>query len=104
MVNNPLLPDSLGEFFRSIVAKLLYLCKTGILSEVLTKRVLAPQRDDYDKLVKTIKYTRGTRELALSLEMEDPVHVTSYIDASYGVHMDKKSHTACIITLGKGAI
>jgi hypothetical protein len=36
--------------------------------------------------------------------MESPVHVTSYIDASYGVHMDKKSHTACIITLGKGAI
>jgi hypothetical protein len=36
--------------------------------------------------------------------MNDPVHVTSYIDASYGVHMDKKSHTGCVITLGKGAI
>jgi hypothetical protein len=60
-VNNPLLPDNLREFFNSIVAKLLYLCKrirpdTDILTEValLTKRVLAPQRDDYDKLVKTI--------------------------------------------------
>jgi hypothetical protein len=54
--------------------------------------------------VKTIKYIRGTRELALTLEMDDPVHVTSYIDASYGVHMDKKSHTGCIITLGNGTI
>jgi hypothetical protein len=108
-VNNPLLPDNSHEFFHSIVAKLRYLCKRirpDILTEVafLTKRVLAPRRDDYDKLVKTIKYIRGTRELALTLEMDDPVHVTSYIDASYGVHMDKKSHTGCIITLGKGAI
>ena len=36
--------------------------------------------------------------------MTGPVHVTSYIDASYGVHTDSKSHTGCIITLGKGAI
>ena len=28
----------------------------------------------------------------------------TYIDASYAVHADKKSHTGCIITLGKGAI
>jgi hypothetical protein len=108
-VNNPLLPDNLCEFFHSMVAKLLYLCKRirpDILTEVafLTKRVLAPQRDDYNKLMKTIRYIRGTREIALILEMNDPVHVTSYIDASYGVHMDKKSHTGCVITLGKGAI
>jgi hypothetical protein len=56
--NNPLFPDNLREFFHSIVAKLLNLCKrirSDILTEVafLTKRVLAPQRDDYDKLVKT---------------------------------------------------
>jgi hypothetical protein len=36
--------------------------------------------------------------------MNDPAHVNSYIDASYSVHMDKKSHTGYIITLGKGAI
>jgi hypothetical protein len=55
-------------------------------------------------LTKTIKYIRGTRELALTLETDDPVHITSYIDASYSVHMGKKSHTGCVITLGKGAI
>jgi hypothetical protein len=94
------------ELFQSIVAKFLYLCRRirpGMLTEVafLTKRVLTPRRDDYVKLVKTIKYTRGTRELALTLEMDDPVHVISYIDASYSAHMDKKSHTGCVITLGK---
>ena len=52
----------------------------------------------------TIKYIRGTRTLPLILEVTDPVHVTSYIDASFGVHKDLKSHTGCVITLGKGAI
>jgi hypothetical protein len=32
--------------------------------------------------------------------MNDPVHVNSYIDASYSVHKDKKSHAGCVITLG----
>jgi hypothetical protein len=108
-VNNPLLPDNQREVFHSIVAKLLYLSKRtrpDILTEVafLTKRVLAPQRDDLYKLERTIKYIRGTLNLPLILEMNDPVHVNSYMDASYSVHMDKKSHTRCVITLGKGAI
>jgi hypothetical protein len=108
-VNNPLLPDNQREFFHSVVAKLLYLSKRtrpDILTKVafLTKRVLAPQRDDLYKLKRTIKYIRGTLNLPLTLEMNDPVHVNSYIDASYSVHMDKKSHTGCVITLGKGAI
>jgi hypothetical protein len=108
-VKNPLLPDNLREFFHSVVAKLLYLSKRtrpDILTEVafLTKRVLAPQSDDLYKLERTIKYIRGTLNLPLILEMNDPVHVTSYIDASYSVHTDKRSHTGCVITLGKGAI
>jgi hypothetical protein len=107
--SDPLLPDALREFFHSVVAKLLYLCKRtrpDILTEVsfLTKRVLAPQRDDLRKLESTITYIRGTRTLPLILEVTDPVHVTSYIDASFGVHKDSKSHTGCVITLGKGAI
>jgi ribosomal protein L24E len=30
--------------------------------------------------------------------------VIAYVDASYGVHNGKKSHTGCNITLGKGTI
>ena len=57
--SNPLLPDDLRERFHSITAKLLYLSKrtrSDILTAVafLTKRVLKPQRDDYDKLSRTI--------------------------------------------------
>ena len=70
----------------------------------LTKRVLEPRTDDWNKLAHTIQYIRGTRTMPLTLEVDKPVKVTAYIDASYAVHADKKSHTGCIITLGKGAI
>jgi hypothetical protein len=30
--------------------------------------------------------------------------VTAYVDASYGVHPDMKSHTGCLVTLGAGPI
>ena len=42
--------------------------------------------------------------MPLTLEVEIPVKVVAYIDASYAVYADKKSRTGCIITLGKGAI
>lgn len=70
----------------------------------LTKRVLEPRTDDWNKLAHTIRYIRETRATPLTLEVDTPVKVIAYIDASYAVHADKKSHTGCIITLGKGAI
>ena len=42
--------------------------------------------------------------MPLTLQVDTPVNVIAYIDASYAVHADKKSHTGCIITLGMGAI
>ena len=106
---NPLLTDSMRERFHSITAKLLYLSKRtrpDILTVVafLTKRVLKPQRDDYEKLVRTIQYIRGTAHLGITFEVDNPIAVTAYIDASFAIHPDKKSHTGSVVTLGKGAI
>ena len=42
--------------------------------------------------------------MPLTLKVDTPVNVIAYIDASYAIHADKKSHTGCIVTLGKGAI
>ena len=42
--------------------------------------------------------------MPLTIEVDTPVKVITYIDASYAVHADEKSHTGCIIILGKGAI
>ena len=70
----------------------------------LTKKVLENRTDDRKKLVHTIQYMRGTRTMPLTLEVDTPVKIIAYIDASYAVHADKKSHTGCIISLDKGAI
>ena len=103
------LTDNERERFHSITAKLLYLSKRtrpDILTAVafLTKRVLKPQRDDYEKLKRTVQYVRGTQHMGITFEVVEPIHVIAYIDASYGIHPDKKSHTGSVITLGKGAI
>jgi hypothetical protein len=106
---NPLLTTSAREYFHSITAKLLYLSKRSrpdILTPVafLTKRVTKPQADDMKKLERTVQYIRGTRDLGLTLTIDDPMTVISYIDASYGIHHDMKSHTGSTITLGRGSI
>jgi hypothetical protein len=108
-LNSPLLKDKERERFHSLTAKLLYLSKRtrpDILTCIayLTKRVLEPRTDDWNKLAHTIRYIREARATPLTLEVDIPVKVIAYIDASYAVHADKKSHTGCIITLGKGAI
>lgn len=97
------------EIFHSIVAKLLYLAKHGrpdLLTAVsfLTTRVQDPDEDDLKKLERLIKYLKGTRELVLTLEADDLTQIHVYIDASYAVHPDMKSHSGLVATLGKGGI
>ena len=103
------LPDNFREGFHSITAKLLYLSKRtrpDILTAVafLTKRVLRPQRNDYNKSIRTVQYVRGTQHMGITFEVFEPIHVIAYIDAFFAIHPDMKSHTGSIITLGKGAI
>jgi hypothetical protein len=107
--SNPLLNDEMRERFHSIVAKLLYASKRVrwdllILTAFLTKRVMNPRRDDWIKLTRGIQYIRNTQTLGVTLETQDSIQVIAYVDASYGVHKDKKSHTGCCITLGRGTI
>lgn len=103
----PLDPEKALEF-HSIVAKLLYLAKRtrpDILTSIafLSTRVQAPTEDDYKKLGRVLKYLNGTRGKGIALGASDVVP-QAYIDASYGVHGDGKSHSGLFITLGKGPI
>ena len=49
-----------------------------------------------------MQYVRGTQHMGITFEVFEPIHVIAYIDASFAIHPDMKSHTGC--TLGKGAI
>lgn len=98
-----------SEMFHHNVAKLLFLCKRArpdvqTVVAFLTKRVKAPDMDDYKKLRRVMQYLRGTLDMPLTLEADDTHVVKWWIDASFAVHPDMKSHTGGMMSLGKGAV
>ena len=97
------------EYFHSLTAKFLYLAKRvrpDILTAVsfLVKRVTQPTREDMRKLERLVRYVRGTEEMGIILEASVNMGVYGYIDASYGVHEDMKSHSGCVIGIGRGPV
>ena len=106
---SPLLGDRDRERFHSIAAQLLYLSKRMrpdllVAVSLLTKRVLGPQQDDWNKLKRAIQYLRKTCHMGMVLEGGETVSILAYVDASYGVHPDMKSHTGCVIGIGRGPV
>ena len=97
------------ELYHSCVARLLYLAKRArpdLLTAVafLCTRVQAPTVDDWNKLERIVKYLNGTKDLGVKMNADADMTVRAYIDASYGVHQDMKSHTGGVISLGRGPV
>ena len=107
--NAELLDKGGRDIFHSLTAKFLYLAKRvrpDILVAVsfLVRRVNKPTTEDRSKLERLVRYVRGTRGLGIVLEASVNLGVYGYIDASYGVHDDMKSHSGCVIGIGKGPL
>ena len=103
------LDDSQRKLFHHTVAQLLYLFKRtrpdlSPAVPFLTTRVSQPDEDDWKKLCKTIQYLENTIEFALTLAADKTKPPRWWIDASYAVHPNCRSHTGGTFTLGKGAI
>jgi hypothetical protein len=107
--DSPLLGELRRKKFHTFVAKGLYLGKR-IRPEILVTvsflctRVTRATEEDETKLDRMIKYIASNCLQPLVLSASDPLSITAYVDASYGVHEDGKSHTGAVITLGGGAI
>jgi hypothetical protein len=92
------------------VAKGLFLCKRARPDiqqaiSVLCTRVRDPNQADWEKLMRVMKYLNSTREENLTLSADDLRVVKWYVDASFAVYPDFKSHTGVMMTLlGKGAM
>jgi hypothetical protein len=106
-----LLDKDQAEQFHSVVAMCQYLAKRvrpDILCPVvfLTTRVRAPDVDDLAKLERVLKYLNGTKTFGIYIEPDRngilSMHV--YVDASFAVHADMKSHTGIVVTFGGGGI
>jgi hypothetical protein len=107
--NSELLSAAGRERFHTLSAKLLYLAKRvrpDILLPVsyLVRRVRTPNLADQRKLERVVKYLRGSQQFGFVLEPDREVKVSAWIDASYGVHDDMRSHTGALVGLGKGPV
>ena len=90
-----------------MVAKALYVAKRGRL-DMLTAatRVNCPNMGDYKKLIKLMRigsYINNIKDLNLTLRANFPLKLHCYVDALYAVHVDGKSRTGNVVTLGTGA-
>mgnify|MGYP006897556831 CR=1 FL=1 len=103
-----LLEDKLKENFHTIVTKGLYACKRGrpdIHTAIahLTTRVQERNENDLRKLVRLLKYINCTKSKKLRLSADDLRIIKWFVDTSFGVHPDFKSHTGGAMTYGRGA-
>ena len=101
-----LLDKEQADMFHHNVAKLLFLNKRAcpeIQTAVafLCTRVKGPDTDDYKKLARVMKYLRSTIHMPLTLEADNMQIIKWWIDASFAVHSNMKSHTGGAMTLGK---
>ena len=107
--NREMLDKEQADMFHHNVAKLLFLCKRArpeIQTAVafLCTRIKGPDSDDYKKLTRVMKYLRGTSDMPLTLLANDMSIMKWWVDASFAVHPDMKSHTGGVLSLGRGAV
>ena len=70
----------------------------------LSTRVLSSTEIDWKKLMRLLEYLKGTKDLKLRLRADNLRVIKWYVDASYAVHPDYKSHTGAVMTMGQGAV
>jgi hypothetical protein len=103
------LTDADRDIFHSIVAKLLYVSKRGRLDiqlaiAFLCTRVSCSTKKDWLKVKRVLEYLQCTLDEFVTLGANDITMMKTWVDASYAVHKDMKSHTGGVVSFGQGAI
>ena len=70
----------------------------------LSPRVTKADKDDWKKLKWMLQCINGTIDMVMMLSIDDMSIIKIWIDASYAVHADMRSHTGASITMGKGTL
>jgi hypothetical protein len=106
---SPFLPKHQQEVFHSVVAKLLYVSIRArmdllLATSFLASRVSKSTQQDLDKLQRLLEYVYGSIDDTLVLGSDDLGRFRVWVDASYAVHPDFRSHTGGCISFGTGTI
>jgi len=96
--------DSPGEFV-SLVMAYLYVCTRArpdifLAISYLCTRAKSPTKGDEEKLRRICAYIANTIDMVLVFTPSTEMKVVSWVDASYAVHEDAKSHSGTVITAG----
>jgi hypothetical protein len=107
--NQQKVTEQQAQFFHTYVAKTLFLCKRArpdlqTTVAFLCTRVKSCDIDDYKKLKRMIQFIRATKDDYLTLSANSLHNVRWWVDASYAVHPDMKSHTGGAMSLGRGCL
>lgn len=107
--DSPKLNESRADNFHSVTVSLLFVSRRSRLDiqtavAFLCTRVASPDEDDWIKLKRVFQYLRGTIDLVLTLGADDLLNMKSWVDVSYGVHDDCKSHTGGAVSWGWGVL
>ena len=93
--------------FHTVVAKLLYVSKRArpdisLSVAFLATRVRSPDTEDWGKLSHVMEYLRADRDRPLVLGGDNNGLLMWYVDASFAVHPNMRSHTGGGLTMGRG--
>jgi hypothetical protein len=93
--------------FHNLVANTLYSTKrarpdTCTAITLLTTRVRAPGKDEWNKLVHLMRYIRGNRTMPLILSANGSGILKWLVDASFAVHPNMRGHSGGGLSLGRG--
>ena len=97
-----------ADMFHHYVAKLLFASKRArpdlqTTVAFLCTRVQCPDQDDWKKLIRVLGYLKDTLFLPLILGSDGTGNMYWYVDASFAVHANMRSHTGGTVTFGQGA-
>jgi hypothetical protein len=106
---SPLLSLSRAKTFHSVVAKLLYVgtrSRTDILLALsfLCSRVSHPTEQDENKLRRLLSYLQATIDLTLRIGADSLSQFSTWVDASFAVHPNMRSHTGGVSSFGHGGL
>ena len=104
------LDEEKPSIFHRVVAMLLFVSKRArpdiqVAIAFLTTRTMKSDVDDWKKLARLIAYLKSTIDLKLYLSGEEGCPVIKWwVDASYRVHHNMRSHSGAVMSLGSRAV
>jgi hypothetical protein len=98
-----------AQFFHTYVAKTFFLCKRAIPDlqmavAFFSTRVKSCDEDDYKKFIRMLQFLRATRGYFLTLSADSLHNERWWVDASYAVLPDMRSHTGGAMSFDRGVI